>query len=546
MAVVRSDAELVAAARAGDQEAFGELVARYRDAVFGVAFHRLGNFEAARDAVQETFIKAFRDLGALRDADHFGHWLYRIADHTALNLRRREREAISLDNIENQPAAAPPPPAEDALAGRITAALATLSEPTRLAVILHYVNGYTHAEVAQFLGTSEGAVKTRVSRARSRLREEVLGMVQETLQQSKHGFMWIIRHPEGKAEAALGVSFNWPPEQGQQEVRKLATATYWLNPALKNEPGFGEQHAAAVQTWLQELLSRIAQDTNPKLSLEKLAHDPVDSQPTVRIHTHHGFPLSGWRLPIYTWQPLYKAFADLAGVALPLAEEVVKTTLPYQDGVVARRFKIEFHTERLSIWGEEITESLLNAGPGKFEYFYRDQNGRGDSAMMEAASGREVLEKIQQSGWEVIGIRLIQAEKAAEQLPPPLINLMNVVFGTALVDNARNIRCNVAIYNDVIEKPDPARNSEKCVVFSYEIAGTWHRIMTLPEYLWQPVCEEIISRCDDTLQKTETGRAGRISFGAWGQDFSAPITITDTEINIADLPSPPTSVLSPV
>jgi len=179
-----NDRELIEATLAGCREAFGELVARYKDAVFGVAFHILGDFEAARDAAQESFIKAYVKLGALRQRDRFGPWLRRIAEGTARNLARGLRWEAPLASLGDsmQAASTPHERAEQAeFARTVNEALATLSEPTRLAVILHYVDGYSGTEVAGFLGISPGAVRTRISRARSRLREELVKTMGDTL-----------------------------------------------------------------------------------------------------------------------------------------------------------------------------------------------------------------------------------------------------------------------------------------------------------------------------------------------------------------------------
>ncbi len=76
MADRRTDAELVKGALEGSGEAFGALVARYKDAVFGVAYHRLGDFEEARDAAQEALVKAFTNLSKLREPRAFADWRY--------------------------------------------------------------------------------------------------------------------------------------------------------------------------------------------------------------------------------------------------------------------------------------------------------------------------------------------------------------------------------------------------------------------------------------------------------------------------------------
>ena len=181
-----SDADLVRAALRSEAEAFGALMARYRDAVFGVAFHRLGRFEEARDAAQEAFIKAYLNLSSLREPEAFGTWLYRIADGTAVDFARRpQREAPLPEESLPAPAASEAERTAQAdLAAQVRHALAGLSEPSRLAVILHYINGYSQAEVAQFIGATPQAVKMRLSRARSQLREEMAEMVRERLSEA--------------------------------------------------------------------------------------------------------------------------------------------------------------------------------------------------------------------------------------------------------------------------------------------------------------------------------------------------------------------------
>lgn len=185
----RTDEDLVEAVRRGDHAAFDELARRYRDAAFGIAFHRLGDFEAARDAAQEALVTVYLELPMLRDPSKFGNWLYRITNTTALAQLRRRRFTVSLDspNLAEHPAAQPTPAeaAERAeKARRVRDALALLPEPDRLAVILHYVDGYSHDEIGSILGTSVSAVKSRVHRARRRLREEMLDMLEKSLKES--------------------------------------------------------------------------------------------------------------------------------------------------------------------------------------------------------------------------------------------------------------------------------------------------------------------------------------------------------------------------
>jgi len=225
MADRHSDGDLVTATLGGDQAAFGELVARYKDAVFGVAFHRLGDFEEARDVSQDAFVKAYVNLPKLRDGAAFSHWLYRIAEGTAVDAIRRRRDLASLEDLDKAAgqgtcATDRSHTGDDALVARqVREALAQLPEPDRLAVVLHYVNGYSHAEVAEFLGTTAGAVKTRVSRAKAKLRKEMAEMVETKLKKERPVLEYHARDLRRRVMSTSGTVDDMTEEQ----VRRLLT-----------------------------------------------------------------------------------------------------------------------------------------------------------------------------------------------------------------------------------------------------------------------------------------------------------------------------------
>jgi RNA polymerase sigma factor (sigma-70 family) len=171
-----TDGQLVARARQGDREAFGELVDRYRDMVYGLGYHLTGDFEAARDLAQEAFVQAFVKLGQLREPGKFSGWLRRIA--TNLHRAQARRSQVSTVALEAAAGAADvPPPSETRVVVR--EALARLRAPERLALTLAYVDGYSQAEIAGFLGVRTETVKTRLARARQHLRTEVVAMVKD-------------------------------------------------------------------------------------------------------------------------------------------------------------------------------------------------------------------------------------------------------------------------------------------------------------------------------------------------------------------------------
>jgi RNA polymerase sigma-70 factor (ECF subfamily) len=157
------DAELAARAQAGDREAYGALVMRYAAQARRVARAILGNPEDADDAAQDGFLAALRHIGRYDPDRPFGPWLVRIVANAAAD-RRRRRKVRRTDELTPLAASAAPGPA-------LEAALASLPERQRIAVVLFDVEGYSHAEIAGTLGVPEGTVRSDVFHARRALRE---------------------------------------------------------------------------------------------------------------------------------------------------------------------------------------------------------------------------------------------------------------------------------------------------------------------------------------------------------------------------------------
>ncbi|MCA1595051.1 MAG: sigma-70 family RNA polymerase sigma factor [Chloroflexi bacterium] len=189
-----ADGALVREARRGDAGAFSTLVDRYRDAVYGVAYHYLSNRDDAQDAAQEAFVTAYLRLGQLRQPDRFGPWLCRITANTCIDLVRSRgaRKTLSLDFLpETTDVHAVPSPEEDVerVPTRLVVqqALERLSAPARLALTLFYVSGYSQAEIARFLDVPRSTINSRLEHARRRLREEMRRMLADTLTDGKPG-----------------------------------------------------------------------------------------------------------------------------------------------------------------------------------------------------------------------------------------------------------------------------------------------------------------------------------------------------------------------
>jgi len=167
------DAELAALARAGDRDAFGELVRRHTGPARRVARAILGDADEADDAAQDGFLAALKALDRFDPLRPFGPWLVRIVVNAAAD-RRRRRRVRTAQPIDDTMAAAGPTPDRVAERGELRrhllAALAELPERQRIAIVLFDVEGYGHREIAEVLRVAEGTVRSDVFHARRTLR----------------------------------------------------------------------------------------------------------------------------------------------------------------------------------------------------------------------------------------------------------------------------------------------------------------------------------------------------------------------------------------
>jgi RNA polymerase sigma-70 factor (ECF subfamily) len=166
---MRTNEELLAAVRSGEQAAFAELVRRYERAAWTTAWKVLRDYHAAQDATQNAFVYAFRRLGQLRSPDQFGVWLLRITEREALRLARQQRKAYSLASASEFAACQTGGPLTEE-ASDLLLAVGRLPEHERLVVALRYLDGLTVAEVARLTGRPVGTVTKQLSRAIERLR----------------------------------------------------------------------------------------------------------------------------------------------------------------------------------------------------------------------------------------------------------------------------------------------------------------------------------------------------------------------------------------
>jgi len=180
-----SDGSFVTRARSGDSDAFRSLVERHSRSVFRLAFRMTGNEQDAEDVVQESMLRAYKQLAKFDDRASFGTWLYRIATNCSLDLVRARKRRAQLQGpasggdgeMENPVALVPSPdptPERMALSGevreRLTAALGDLSATERSAFVLRHFEGMCIEDVSRVLGCQAGAAKHSVFRAVQKLR----------------------------------------------------------------------------------------------------------------------------------------------------------------------------------------------------------------------------------------------------------------------------------------------------------------------------------------------------------------------------------------
>ncbi len=176
------EADLVAKARGGNLFAFEELVKRYQRRVYAVALRIVRRHDAADDVAQETFIRAYTHLESFDLARPFGPWICRIAANLAINrVRSPEAREEGLPDPQHEAASTAAGPLEGVLEGEaqgvLAAALDRLPPEQRAVVVLRVVEELSYKDIAEALGISIGTVMSRLSRAREKLRDAVLGYV---------------------------------------------------------------------------------------------------------------------------------------------------------------------------------------------------------------------------------------------------------------------------------------------------------------------------------------------------------------------------------
>lgn len=177
------DTELVTRTKAGDPEAFDELVIRYRHRLYGLIYHMTSNHEDTNDLLQDVFAKAYRSIKRFQEKSSFHTWIHAIAVNMTLNFvkKRNRRHTMSLDDVDSGvlhdeeflELTSGRNPRQEAnlteLQQRLNAAMQKLSHQHRAVVTMFDIQGMPHAEIAKILRVSQGTVRSRLFYAHRQL-----------------------------------------------------------------------------------------------------------------------------------------------------------------------------------------------------------------------------------------------------------------------------------------------------------------------------------------------------------------------------------------
>jgi RNA polymerase sigma-70 factor (ECF subfamily) len=166
----------LAQSRNGDHAAFATLIRAHQEMIHSLTYRMTGSVADCKDLAQETFIRAYQQLGSYQGNSKFSSWLYRIAVNACLDWQRREvrRSRLHSNWGDFQATEESHPPSEgdnDELSKQVQAALMKLPEKQRAAIVLTVYGGHNHAEAGKILGCSETTVSWRIFSARRKLKK---------------------------------------------------------------------------------------------------------------------------------------------------------------------------------------------------------------------------------------------------------------------------------------------------------------------------------------------------------------------------------------
>ena len=171
------EARIIQLVRAGNKDAFAQIVERYQAPIFRYLYRLTGDFEMAQDLAQDTFLQAYKSILRTNTELSLKAWLYRIATNNVLRQQRRQRFLRFFPFRDHGRRRRTPADREEDLTERlaIQEALLEVPERERACLVLHFVEGLKYREIAEAMGISEEAVRKRVARGKEMFRRLYAG-----------------------------------------------------------------------------------------------------------------------------------------------------------------------------------------------------------------------------------------------------------------------------------------------------------------------------------------------------------------------------------
>jgi RNA polymerase sigma factor (sigma-70 family) len=184
------DRDLVIQSAHGDVHAFGQLIGKYSNAVYAVAYARLDDFHYAEDVSQDVFVKAWYSLGTLDDPNKFGSWLTSIARNSASDWARKLKP--TLDFMDHNLGSVSSELTEEQVIRHennqaVQKALNGLEEKHRLVAIMYFISGFNTREISKLLGIGLSAVESRLRRSKEKLKKELFELAEQMMVTQKLG-----------------------------------------------------------------------------------------------------------------------------------------------------------------------------------------------------------------------------------------------------------------------------------------------------------------------------------------------------------------------
>lgn len=176
---VYDEQTLVVQAQHGNRAAFSELVRYHREGVINVVYRMCGDVHLAEDAAQEAFIRAWQHLPSYQHRSPFRNWLYRIATNLALDMLRRERDMVDVDEVQLRTHTKGPEDSMDQSerAEMVRTAVLALPSASRAVLVLREYEGLSYKEIANTLGIPIGTVMSRLNYARGCLAKSLASLM---------------------------------------------------------------------------------------------------------------------------------------------------------------------------------------------------------------------------------------------------------------------------------------------------------------------------------------------------------------------------------